>query len=103
MEARVTPWVNPEPPTEEALREQLVAQELKVYRWVNEPDDAYPSHTHSYQKIICVVEGTIKFELPTRQEAYNLKAGDRFELPSGIRHTAKVGPYGVTCLEAHVY
>jgi hypothetical protein len=29
--------------------------------------------------------------------------GDRLDLPAGVRHSAIVGPQGVTCLEAHVY
>jgi len=45
----------------------------------------------------------IERDLPTRHETLNLKTGDRLDLPSGIRHSAVVGPEGVTCLEAHIY
>ena len=103
MELKVTPWHKTTPPTEEELRAPLEEQQLKVYRWSNTPEDVYASHTHGYHKIICVVEGTIRFDLPTRHETINLKAGDQLELPSGIRHSAIVGPEGVTCLEAHIY
>ncbi|MBN1221241.1 MAG: AraC family ligand binding domain-containing protein [Anaerolineae bacterium] len=103
MELKVTPWRKETPPTEAELRATLEDQQLKVYRWSNAPEDVYASHTHGYNKIICVVQGSIRFDLPTRHETLNLKAGDQFELPAGIRHSAIVGPEGVTCLEAHVY
>jgi quercetin dioxygenase-like cupin family protein len=103
MELKVTPWTKETPPTEEELRAVFEEEQLKVYRWSNAPDDVYASHTHGYHKVIYVVEGSIKFDLPTRHESLNLKAGDQLELPSGIRHSAVVGPEGVTCLEAHVY
>lgn len=103
MEVRVFPWTDESPPAEEAMRTELEEQELRVYRWSNDPDDAYPNHTHGYHKVIYVVDGSIRFDLPTRNEKVNLKTGDRFELPSGIRHSATVGPDGVTCLEAHIY
>jgi quercetin dioxygenase-like cupin family protein len=103
MELKVTPWHEETPPTEEGLRAVLEEEQLKVYRWSNAPDDAYASHTHGYHKVIYVISGSIRFDLPTRHESLNLKAGDRLDLPSGIRHSAIVGPEGVTCFEAHVY
>jgi quercetin dioxygenase-like cupin family protein len=103
MELQVTPWANETPPTEEELRALLVAQELNVYRWSNGPDDVYSGHTHGYHKILYVIQGSIKFDLPTRHETFNLNLGDRLDLPTGTRHSAVVGPEGVTCLEAHIY
>jgi len=104
MELKVTPFIGETLPTEEDIRADLEEeQQLRVYRWSNSPDDVYASHTHGYHKIIHVLKGTIRFELPTRHEAFNLKEGDRLDLPSGIRHSAVVGPEGVTCLEAHIY
>jgi quercetin dioxygenase-like cupin family protein len=104
MELKVTPWHQEAPPNEEELRALLEEdQQLKVYRWSNAPEDVYASHTHGYHKILYVIEGSIRFDLPTRHETLNLKAGDRLDLPAGIRHSAIVGPEGVSCLEAHVY
>ncbi|MBN1992921.1 MAG: AraC family ligand binding domain-containing protein [Anaerolineae bacterium] len=103
MELKVTPWHKETPPTEEELRAPLEEQQLKVYRWSNAPEDVYASHTHGYHKIICVVKGSIRFDLSTRHETFHLKAGDQLELPAGLRHSAIVGPDGVTCLEAHIY
>ena len=80
MELKVTPWTQETPPTEEELQNLLIAQELNVYRWSNNPDDVYPGHTHGYHKVLYVIEGSIKFDLPTQHETVNLKAGDKLEL-----------------------
>lgn len=103
MELKVIPWSGQTPPTEAELRDTLVNQELKVYQWSNRPEEVYAGHTHGYHKIVCVVEGSIKFDCPTHHKVFNLMPGDRLELPAGVRHSAVVGPQGVTCLEAHVY
>jgi quercetin dioxygenase-like cupin family protein len=103
MELKVTPWTDETPPTEEGLRELLAEQELHVYRWSDGPDSVFQGHTHGYHKILYVLEGSIKFDLPTRHEKFNLTLGTRFDLPSGTRHSAVVGPDGVVCLEAHIY
>jgi quercetin dioxygenase-like cupin family protein len=103
MELKVTPWSGETPPTEEELRQILTAQELNVYRWSDGPNSVYPGHTHGYHKILYVVDGSIKFDLPTRHQTINLTAGTRLDLPNGTRHSAVVGPDGVVCLEAHIY
>jgi quercetin dioxygenase-like cupin family protein len=103
MELKLIPWSELQPPTEAGLRELLENQELRVYRWANPPEDVYPGHTHSYHKILYVIEGSIKFDCPTHHKTFNLNPGDRLELPAGVRHSAVVGPQGVVCLEAHIY
>jgi quercetin dioxygenase-like cupin family protein len=103
MDLKVTPWTRDDEPTEEHLRETLEQQEATIFRWSNQPEDVYPGHTHGYHKIVLVLKGSIKFDFPVRHKTLNLNTGDRLELPAGIRHSAVVGPEGVTCLEAHVY
>ncbi len=103
MELKIVTWTDPTPPTEEQLKEILLEEQLKIYHWSNDPNEAYPGHTHGYHKIIYVVNGSINFEFPTRHRSVTLKAGDRLEVPAGIRHNAAVGADGVTCLEAHIY
>jgi len=103
MELKVTPWTDETPPTAEELQARLEEEELHVYPWSNQPGDKYAGHTHGYHKILYVVTGSIKFDLPTRHETVTLRMGDKLELPSGTRHSATVGPEGVTCLEAHIY
>jgi len=63
--------------------------------------DVYAAHSHSYNKVIYVVQGSITFGLPELGKRLTLKAGDRLDLPSGTVHDAQVGAQGVVCLEAH--
>ena len=86
------------------LRARLRAEGLDAVAWSNPPGDRYGAHQHSYDKVIVVESGSIRFGLPGRGAgaAIDLAVGDRLELPAGTTHEANVGPDGVTCLEAHL-
>ena len=99
--AVVVPWNKEVPPTENELIDALHSEGLISYRWMNGPGDVYSAHTHSFKKVIYVVEGSIEFGLPLQDERINLMAGDRLELAAGVLHDANVGSAGVVCLEAH--
>lgn len=99
--ASVTSWRGPGAPTERAIQNELAAEGLRAYAWSNGPHEAYSAHSHSYNKLIYVVQGTITFGLPDVHDRLQLQAGDRMYLPAGTRHDSTVGPYGVYCLEAH--
>ncbi len=99
--AHVTPWEGTTLPTEEELRARFAREGLNPYRWGNAPGDVYGVHAHPYHKVIYVVRGSITFHLPETGEDLTLRAGDRLDLPAGIRHAATVGPDGVVCLEGH--
>ena len=79
----------------------MAEQGLTPYAWSNGPHDVYSAHSHSYNKVIYVVQGNITFGLPELSKQLILKAGDRLDLPAGIVHNAVVGAQGVVCLEAH--
>lgn len=98
--ARVTSWTESPPPAESALRALMADEGLDPYSWSNGPGDVYSAHSHSYNKVIYVVRGSITFGLPELGEQLELQAGDRLDLPAGIVHDARVGAGGVTCLEA---
>jgi mannose-6-phosphate isomerase-like protein (cupin superfamily) len=68
--------------------------------WSNGPGDLYGAHDHDYDKVIVVAAGSIAFGL-SEGRSVELATGDRLELPARTRHDARVGPGGVTCLEAH--
>jgi quercetin dioxygenase-like cupin family protein len=74
---------------------------LSPYSWSNGPHDRYTAHSHSYNKVIYVVQGSITFGLPDLGKQLNMKASDRLDLPAGVVHDAVVGGQGVVCLEAH--
>jgi quercetin dioxygenase-like cupin family protein len=97
---RVRRWESPKPPTEAEIEGLLAEEGLSGYRWSNGPGDSYAAHSHGYHKVIYVLGGSITFGLPDLGERVELRAGDRLELPAGVRHDALVGPGGVACLEA---
>lgn len=100
-EIEIRRWSEAQPPGEAAIRRILDTEGLQPYRWSNAPGDVYGAHTHSYHKVIYVVQGSITFGLPGTGGQATLHAGDRLELPAGVAHDAVVGPEGVVCLEAH--
>jgi uncharacterized protein YjlB len=85
-----------------SLRDRLRAEGLDAVSWSNGAWDRYGVHHHGYDKVVVVERGSIHFGLPARNDAADLTAGERLELPAGTEHDALVGPDGVTCLEAHL-
>ena len=100
-QVRVIKWASVEAPSEATIQRVLRQEQLSAYSWQNGPYDTYAAHSHSYNKVIYVLRGSITFGLPDEGDKLELHAGDRLELPSGVRHDAHVGPQGVVCLEAH--
>jgi len=97
----VTPWTDSAPPTQSTLWRLMSDEGLSPYSWSNGPHDRYAAHSHSYNKVIYVVQGSITFGLPELGKQLDMKAGDRLDLPAGVVHDALVGAQGVVCLEAH--
>jgi quercetin dioxygenase-like cupin family protein len=79
----------------------MAEEGLSPYAWSNGPHDIYSAHSHSYNKVIYVVQGSITFGLPELGKELTLKSGDRLDLLAGTIHNAVVGSQGVVCLEAH--
>jgi quercetin dioxygenase-like cupin family protein len=94
-------WPDDLAPDETAIRKILDAEGLRPYRWSNSPGDVYGAHSHTFHKVIYVVQGSITFGLPDIGDKIKLYAGDRLDLPAGVSHNAVVGNEGVVCLEAH--
>lgn len=97
----VTPWSGAQPPTSAALSKLMADEGLSPYSWSEGPLDVYAPHSHGYDKVIYVVEGSITFGLPELDRKLTLRPGDRLDLPAGTVHGATVGAEGVVCLEAH--
>jgi uncharacterized protein YjlB len=97
----VTAWADSNTPIQSTLWRLMTDEGLNPYSWSNGPFDVYAPHSHSYNKVIYVVQGSITFGLPELDQQLTLKAGDRLDLPAGIVHDAHVGAQGVVCLEAH--
>jgi len=100
-EPLVTSWTDSALPDRSTLLQRLADEGLNAYSWSNGPHDVYSAHSHSYNKVIYVVQGSITFGLPELGKQFTLKTGDRLDLPAGVVHDAHVGGQGVVCLEAH--
>ena len=104
---QVIRWKEPLPPQEQELRVRMQREGLSPYAWSNGPEDYYAAHSHSYEKVLYCVRGSIRFIIHHErsvganqaEEYLDLNPGDCMILPAGVRHSARVGPNGVTCLE----
>jgi quercetin dioxygenase-like cupin family protein len=96
-------WQEETTPAEAELRGRMQVEGLAPSGWSNGPGDEYSAHSHSYTKVLYCVRGSIRFILPDSGEQLDLRPGDRMVLPAGTRHSAVVGPAGVTCIEAPRY
>ncbi|QBD80528.1 cupin [Ktedonosporobacter rubrisoli] len=106
MSIQVIRWQESRLPQEQELLRRMREEGLAPYTWSNGPHYRYAAHSHSYQKVLYCVSGSIRFGLPDRPEglaAVDLAPGDCMILPAGTRHDAEVGPQGVTCMEAAQY
>jgi quercetin dioxygenase-like cupin family protein len=92
-------WHEAEPPTEAAVARRLRDEGVQPSAWSNGPGDRYATHEHGYEKVLMCAAGSITFLVWPDGAPVGLRAGDGFVLPAGTRHSAVVGPDGVTCLE----
>ena len=88
-------------PTFDELMTRLRSEAGGCYSWSNGPGDRYAAHSHSFEKVLYCVDGSITFVLEGEGRKLELKAGDRMVLPAGTVHSAVVGPSGCTCIEGH--
>lgn len=87
------------PPSRDDLLTRLRSEASNCYAWSNGPGDRYAPHSHSYEKVLYCVDGSITFVLEREGKELVLNAGDRMVLPRGTVHSAVVGNEGCTCIE----
>ncbi len=64
----------------------------QVYEWQDKPGTVYKTHIHLGKVSLLVTDGSIVFD--SKGEKKELKAGERFDVPPGVPHSAVVGPTG---------
>ncbi len=87
--------------TFDELMAKLRTEAGGCYSWSNGPGDRYAAHSHSFEKVLYCVDGSIIFALEDEGKRIELKPGDRMVLPAGTVHSAIVGASGCTCIEGH--
>jgi hypothetical protein len=97
VSATRTAWKG-DPPSPPRLEDLFAEEGLTPHWWSNAPGDTYGWHSHPYHKVLYCGAGTITFH--TRDRDYELRPGDRLDIPSGVEHAATVGAEGCRCIEA---
>ena len=78
---------------EKAIKAQLEGEGFcGIFTHTDRPGARYPDHTHSGITAHVVLDGEITVTSEGKTETY--RAGDRFDVPSGTVHSARVGPAG---------
>jgi len=73
---------------------------LRPYLWQNAPNHRYAVRSHNYHKVLYVLAGSLEIMLPDSNQRTRLRAGDRIDIPAGVRHGTIVGSTGAQCAEA---
>lgn len=96
---RMTAWTGSQHPTLSHVVNLLKQQNLRPYHWDNTPNYRYLVRTHNYRKFFYVIEGSVDVSFPDENTVVRLKAGDRIDIASNVRHGIQVGSTGVKCVE----
>jgi len=99
---RVRHWQGGQHPTIVSINRLMQQEGLRPYMWMNMPNHRYAVRSHGYDKVLYVIEGTLDVTLPDSNQSVRLRAGDRIDIPAGVRHGSMVGFGGAKCVEAAI-
>jgi len=99
---RLTRWNGSQHPTASIITREMKKEGLRPYMWDSTPNFRYGVRSHGYNKVMYVVEGSLEISLPDSNQRLRLKAGDRIDIPAGVRHGTIIGNGGAKCVEAAV-
>ncbi|HLV37127.1 MAG TPA: hypothetical protein VKY59_18545 [Spirillospora sp.] len=99
---RVKRWTGGQHPTMSVITRQMKQEGLRPYMWMNMANHRYAVRSHGYDKVLYVIEGSVEVILPDSNQRVILRAGDRTDIPAGVRHGTIVGKTGAKCVEASV-
>lgn len=97
---RLTRWSGGQHPTLSTITRTMQKEGLRPYVWDNTPNYRYAVRSHTYPKVLYVIEGTLEVHLPDSNDRVRLRPGDRIEIPARVCHGLNVGAQGVKCVEA---
>ena len=96
----ITRWRGSLHPTMTAITNLMKEEQLRPYMWMNTANHRYAVRSHKYHKVLYVVDGTVEVLLPDVNQRVKLNAGDRIDLPAGVRYGTIIGASGAKCVEA---
>jgi len=65
-----------------------------VFEWHDEPGKTYDLHAHKDKVAFYLTEGSLEFDFQGKR--FEVKKGERFDVPPKTLHTGKIGPNGAT-------
>ena len=75
------------------LRQKLEEEGfVHIFEWNDSPNMEYEVHSHKGKVAMYILSGDVVFDFG--KKVVTLKKGDRFDVPVGEEHIAKVGPNG---------
>jgi quercetin dioxygenase-like cupin family protein len=98
-QVKVNRWRGGQHPTLEAITRRMRDEGLRPYVWSNAPNFRYPVRSHGYDKTLYCVQGTLEISFPKIKQRMTLRAGDRVDVPRGVRYSMIIGPSGTQCVE----
>ena len=63
-----------------------------VYEWQDAPGTIYDEHSHKGRVTMFVTDGSVTFDFSAEKKI--ITAGQRFDVPVGVPHSAVVGSQG---------
>ncbi len=93
-------WSGAQHPSITNVTHMMRKDGLRPYMWMNMPNHRYGIRSHGYNKVLYVIDGLVEITLPDSNQKFRLRAGDRVEIPAGVRHGTIVGNSGAKCVEA---
>lgn len=69
---------------------------LHVFEWTDISGTVYEPHEHRGKVAVITTSGSIEFDIVGEKKTF--RAGDRFDVPVGVIHSAVVGPEGWSCV-----
>lgn len=82
------PWRNSKPPTLDELTQILDAEGRSWAEFTDAPGTKYGRHKHEFDDFVMIVSGRMRIGTDTK--AWELKAGDRLNIPAKTAHWAEV-------------
>ncbi len=69
---------------------------VHVFDWTDAPGAVYEPHAHKDKVTIFTTKGSVDFTI--NNQTLTFRAGDRYDVPPGVVHSAVVGPDGWSCI-----
>lgn len=96
---KVTRWHGGQHPTLDNITRRMQDEGLRTYMWTNTPNFRYPVRSHGYDKTLYCLQGSLEISFPQTKRRVTLRAGDRVDVPRGVRYSTIIGPTGAQCIE----